>query len=110
MPTMLDHSTQRCLQLTQLVTYPPNSLYNNPLTLTAPADRPVRDLAYAVAFTTAVAIAGAASIRRLTGMRAARHAQLHPTNTASTRTRAYLQKTEVQVILKEPHHARGPSS
>ena len=104
MPTTLSHSTQRCHQLTQLVTYPPppphNSLYNNPLTLTAPADRPVRDLAYA--FTT--------SIRRLTGMRAARHAQLHPTNTASTRTRAYLQKTEVHVILKEPHHARGPSS
>ena len=40
--------------------------------LTAPADRPVRDLAHAVAFTTAVAIRGAGSVHRRTGMQTAR--------------------------------------
>ena len=52
--------------------YPPpsNSLYEKQLT--APADRPVHDPAHAVAFTTAVAIGGAGSVHRRTGMRAAR--------------------------------------
>ena len=49
---------------------PSNSLYENQLT--APADRPVRDPAHAVAFTAAVAIGGAGSVHRRTGMRAAR--------------------------------------
>ena len=40
--------------------------------LTAPADRPVRESAHAVAFTTAVAVGGSASVHRRTGMRAAR--------------------------------------
>ena len=40
--------------------------------LTAPADRPVRDPAHTVAFTTAVAIGGARSVHRRTGMLAAR--------------------------------------
>ena len=40
--------------------------------LTARADRPVRDPAHAVAFTTAVAVGGAGSVHRRTGMRAAR--------------------------------------
>ena len=39
--------------------------------LTAPAHRPVRAPAHAVAFTTAVAIGGAGSVHRQTGMRAA---------------------------------------
>ena len=39
---------------------------------TAPADRPVRDPARPVAFTTAVAIGGAGSVHRRNGMRAAR--------------------------------------
>ena len=49
---------------------PSNSLYENQLT--APADRPVRDPAHAVAFTAAGAIGGAGSVHRRTGMRAAR--------------------------------------
>ena len=40
--------------------------------LTARADRPGRDPAHAVAFTTAVAIRGAGSVHRRTGMRTAR--------------------------------------
>ena len=40
--------------------------------LTAPADRPVRDPAHAVAFTAAVAVGGAGSVPRRTGMRTAR--------------------------------------
>ena len=40
--------------------------------LTAPADRSVRDPAHAVAFTTAVAVGGAGSVHRRTGMRTAR--------------------------------------
>ena len=40
--------------------------------LTAPADRPVRDPAHAVALTTAVAVGGTGSAHRRTGMRAAR--------------------------------------
>ena len=40
--------------------------------LTAPADRPVRESAHAVAFTTDVAIRGAGSVHRRTGMRTAR--------------------------------------
>ncbi len=40
--------------------------------LTAPADRPVRESAHAVAFTTAVVIRGAGSVHRRTGMRTAR--------------------------------------
>ena len=39
--------------------------------LTAPADRPVRDPAHAVAFTAAVAVGGAGSVPRRTGMRTA---------------------------------------
>ena len=39
--------------------------------LSAPADRPVRDPAHAVAFTTAVAIGGVGSVHRRTGMRTA---------------------------------------
>ena len=49
---------------------PSNSLYENQLT--APADRPARDPAHAVAFTAAVAVGGAGSVHRRTGMRAAR--------------------------------------
>ena len=40
--------------------------------LTAPADRPVRDPAHAVAYITAIAIGGAGSVHRRTGIRAAR--------------------------------------
>ena len=44
---------------------PRNSLYEKPLTLASPADRPVHALAHAVAFTTtAAAIRGAGSVRR----------------------------------------------
>ena len=39
--------------------------------LTARADRPLRDPAHAVAFTTAVAVGGTGSVHRRTGMRAA---------------------------------------
>ena len=49
---------------------PSNSLYEKQLT--APADRPARDPAHAVAFTAAVAAGGAGSVHRRTGMRAAR--------------------------------------
>ena len=53
---------------------PSNSLYEKQLTAPAgrPADRPLRDPAHAVAFTAAVAIGGAGSVHRRTGMRAAR--------------------------------------
>ena len=47
-----------------------NSLYDKQLT--ASADRPVRDPAHAVAFTTAVAVGGAGSVHRQNGMRTAR--------------------------------------
>ena len=40
--------------------------------LTAPADRPLRDPAHAVAFTTAAAIGGAGSVHRRTGIKTAR--------------------------------------
>ena len=49
-----------------ILAYPRNSLYEKPLTLTAPADRPVRAPAHAVAFTTAAAIRGAGSVHRRT--------------------------------------------
>ena len=49
---------------------PSNSLYEKQLT--APADRPLRDPAHAVAFTAAVTVGGAGSVHRRTGMRAAR--------------------------------------
>ena len=46
-----------------------NSLYEKQLT--APADRPVRTPAHAVAFTTAATLGGAGSVHRQTGMRVA---------------------------------------
>ena len=50
---------------------PPQLSHTSCRSLTARADRPVRDPADAVAFTTAVAIGGAGSVHRRTGMRAA---------------------------------------
>ena len=47
-------------------------LFQTEKQLTARADRPVRDPAHTVAFTTAVAIGGAGSVHRRTGMLAAR--------------------------------------
>ena len=57
-------------QLARSTPHPPT--FRTEKQLTAPADRPVRDPAHAVAFTTAVAIGGAGSVHRRTGMRAAR--------------------------------------
>ena len=51
---------------------PPVPLFRTDKQLTAPADRPVRAPAHTVAFTTAVAIGGAGSVHRRTGMRTAR--------------------------------------
>ena len=62
--------SQRSGRLVRPTTTPVNSSYEKQLT--APADRPVRDPARAGAFTTAVAIGGAGSVHRRTGMRAAR--------------------------------------
>ena len=61
------------LAVTQLI-LPPPPLFRTEkqLTLTARADRPVRGPAHTVAFTTAVAIGGARSVHRRTGMLAAR--------------------------------------
>ena len=56
----------------KLALMPPPPLVRTEKQLSAPADRPVRDPAHAVAFTTAVAVGGSASVRRRTGMRAAR--------------------------------------
>ena len=56
----------------KLALMPPSPLVRTEKQLSAPADRPVRDPAHAVAFTTAVAVGGSASVRRRTGMRAAR--------------------------------------
>ena len=47
-------------------------VHHTPKQLTARADRPVHDPAHTVAFTTAVAIGGARSVHRRTGMLAAR--------------------------------------
>ncbi len=59
-----------------LMAYPPPGLArdfsNREKQLTAPADRPVRESAHAVAFTTVVAIRGAGSVHRRTGMQTAR--------------------------------------
>ena len=50
--------------------YPPLT-FRTEKQLTARADRPLRDPAHAVAFTTAVAVGGTGSVHRRTGMRAA---------------------------------------
>ena len=52
-------------------TLPPH-FFKTEKQLTAPADRPVRESAHTVAFTTAVAIGGVRSVHRRTGMLAAR--------------------------------------
>ena len=51
---------------------PPNTHFSSCRSITARTVRPVRDPAYAVAFTSAVAIGGAGSVHRRTGMRTAR--------------------------------------
>ena len=53
-------------------TPPPPNFFQTEKQLTARADRPVRESAHTVAFTTAVAIGGARSVHRRTGMRTAR--------------------------------------
>ena len=55
-----------------LVYPPPAPAFGTEKQLTAPADRPVRESAHAVAFTTVVAIRGAGSVHRRTGMQTAR--------------------------------------
>ena len=50
---------------------PPPPLFRTEKQLTARADRPLRDPAHAVAFTTAVAVGGTGSVHRRTRMRAA---------------------------------------
>ena len=50
----------------------PPPLFLTEKQLTAPADRPLRYPAYAVAFTTAVAVGGAGSVHRRTGIKTAR--------------------------------------
>ena len=60
-----------------ILVYPPPPpprarLFRTEKQLTAPADRPVRESAHAVAFTTVVAIRGAGSVQRRTGMQTAR--------------------------------------
>ena len=74
MPMKRHDDSQRShrLAVTQPILPPPPPLFRTEKQLTAPADRPVRDLAHAVAFTTAVAVGGAGSVHRRTGMRAAR--------------------------------------
>ena len=59
------------LVVTQPV-HPTSPLFRTDKQLTAPADCLVRQPAHAVAFTTAVAIGGAASVHRRTGMQTAR--------------------------------------
>ena len=51
---------------------PPPHFFKTEKQLTARADRPLRDPAHTVAFTTAVAIGGARSVHRRTGMLGAR--------------------------------------
>ena len=69
-----DSQSSDRLVVTQPVhpTPPPLFRTERQLTLTAPADRPVRAPAHAVALTTAVAVGGTGSVHRRTGMRAAR--------------------------------------
>ena len=63
--------------------YPPCTPHTH--TITARADHPVRDPAHAVAFTTAVAIGGAGSVHRRTGMRTARALPGHRNRPGSPR-------------------------
>ena len=65
------HGPCRPPQQAKLALTPPQ-LFRTDEQLTAPADRPVRAPAHAVAFTTAVAIRGAGSVHRRTGMRTVR--------------------------------------
>ena len=58
--------------VTRPVHHTPPQLFQTDKQLTARADRPLRDPAHTVAFTTAVAIGGARSVHRRTGMLAAR--------------------------------------
>ena len=51
---------------------PPPQLFRTEKQLTAPADRPVRAPAHAVAFTTAVAVGGTGPVHRRTGIKTAR--------------------------------------
>ena len=51
---------------------PPAPLFQTEKQLTARADRPLRDPAHTVAFTTAVAVGGAGSVHRRTGIKTAR--------------------------------------
>ena len=60
------------LAVTQPILPRPPPLFQTEKQLTAPADRPVRDAAHAVAFTTAVAVGGAGSVHRRTGIKTAR--------------------------------------
>ena len=61
----------KLLTVTQPVHPTPLYLFRTEKQLTAPADRPVRGPAHTVAFTTAVAIRGAGSVHRRTGMQTA---------------------------------------
>ena len=75
--------------------------------LTAPADRSVRDPAHAVAFTTAVAIAigGAGSVHRRTGMRTARALPADRNRPGSPPATVYRRdppRRGFKMILKEP--------
>ena len=58
--------------VTRPVHHTPPQLFQTDKQLTARADRPLRDPAHTVAFTTAVAIGGAGSVHRRTGINTAR--------------------------------------
>ena len=85
---------------------PPPPTLRTEKQLTAPADRSVRDPAHAVAFTTAVAIRGAGSVRRRTDMRTARTLPADRNRPGSPTATVYRQdppRRGFKMILKEPH-------
>ena len=135
MPMKRHDNSQRSsrLAVTQPMYPPLTSRTENQLTVRA--DRPLRDPAHAVAFTTAVAVGGTGSVHRRTGMRAAptlpggdgsrpgslpatdcpqnpppalpvNHARVSLTTVAARHPD--VRKKEVKMILKEPRARREP--
>ncbi|MDE0130899.1 MAG: hypothetical protein OXQ32_01375, partial [bacterium] len=108
MPTKRHDDSQRRgrLAVTRPVNHPPLTLRAEQQ-LTAPADRSVRDPAHAVAFTTAVAIAigGAGSVHRRTGMRTARALPADRNRSGSPPATVYRRdppRRGFKMVLKEP--------
>ena len=78
--------------------------------LTVRADRPLRDPAHAVAFTTAVAVGGTGSVHRRTGMRAPLPFPAAPAAVPDRCPRLTARKTTAGVAGQSrsclPHHSR----